>query len=306
VYSYCVAGLSVSSEIALPGLIAAEPGDRGPEVTIRREKIVSTLDDASVSGPTWQLAGDRFLLCIPDIARFLLTAGREIAFETENGIPADDVAAFLVGTAFGILLHQRKHIALHASAVRVNDKAVLFCGPSGAGKSTLAAALGQRGYPLVADDLCGIAATGEPLVQPDGRRLKLWAQAIEELDLTASRGKSVRRRLEKYYVEPNAAFSEALPLGAVYVLREARPPYSPGIERPNVVDAALLLRRNAYRPLLVSRMGQSADYFTAAAAIANAACIFLLTRQFEFAAMPGVVDWLERHWAEIGLREAPA
>ena len=46
-------------------------------------------------------------------------------------------------------------------------------------------------------------------------------------------------RLEKFFVEPAAAFGEPLPLGAVYALREARPPHQPGIERPNVVDAAL-------------------------------------------------------------------
>src|SRR4029077_3720770 len=159
--------MSVSSEIALPGLIAIERGERPAAVTIGCRPVGTALETAGAGGPTWQIAGAQFLLRIPGIARFLLTAGRNILFQAEGATPLEDVAAFLVGTVFGILLHQRKHVALHASAVQVRDKAVLFCGPSGAGKSTLAAALVQRGYPLVTDDLCGIALAGTPMAQPD-------------------------------------------------------------------------------------------------------------------------------------------
>jgi hypothetical protein len=53
-------------------------------------------------------------------------------------------------------------------------------------------------------------------------------------------------------------------------------------------------------------MGQKADYFHAATAIANAAGIFNLTRAFNFAAMPEVAGWLEQHWLDIGLTEQAA
>jgi hypothetical protein len=304
-YSYRLAGLSVDSEIALPGLIGIVPALDAFDVTIRRGSVPLMLEGASNSGPTWQIAGERFLLRIPDVARFLLTKGREIAFETENGTSPEEVAIFLIGTIFGILLHQRGNIVLHASAVRVGGKAVLFCGPSGAGKSTIAAVLERQGFPLVSDDVCAIdlRRSGQVIVQPDGRLLKLWNHAIENLRLSESRGAAVRGRLEKFYVEPGAAFSEPLPLAAVYALREARPPHAPGIERPNVVDCALLLRRNAYRPLLVRRLGQRADYFHAATAMANSAGIFFLTRSLDFARMPDVISWLREHWAGLGLLE---
>jgi len=302
---YRVSGLSVASTLVLPGLIAAEPVRGCPDVIIRNEPVPLTLEHHDASGPTWAVAGDRFLLRIPDIARFLLTGGREIAFETESGTSPDDVAIFLVGTVFGILLHQREHIVLHASAVRVGDKAVLFCGPSGAGKSTLAAALSRRGFSFVTDDVCAILldAGKVPMVQPDGRQLKLWDHAIENLDLTASRGAPVRQALQKFYVEPDEALGAPLPLGAVYMLREARPPHKPGIERPNVVDSTLLLRNSAYRPSVVNRLGQKANYFRAATAMADAAGIFHLTRALDFSLMPQVVSQLERHWEELGLSE---
>ena len=304
---YRISGLSVASEIALPGLIAGAPG-QAPQVTIRSGRVPQELPDAAARGPTWQIAGKQFLLRVPDIARFLLEDGREIVVEPEAPAREADVPIFILGTVFGILLHQREQIVLHASAVRVAGKAVLFAGPSGAGKSTLAAALAQRGYPLVTDDFCTLTidGAGAPFVHPDGRQLKLWAQAIDRLDLAQQRGERVRDCLEKYYVDPAEAFTEPLPLAAVYALREARPPHMPGIERPNVVDAALLLRRNAYRPLLVRRMNQKANYFHAATAIANAAGIFHLTRALDFAKMAEVIAMLEAHWQETSLMEQAA
>ncbi len=276
---YRVSGLSVASEIVLPGMIATTEA-RAPQVTIRRGPVPENLVDPSASGPTWQIAGQQFLLRIPEIARFLLIDGREIVFLPESEAATADVPIFILGTVFGILLHQREQVVLHASAVQVNGRAVLFCGASGAGKSTLAAALAQRGYPLVNDDVCTVTLAGmnAPTVYPDGRQLKLWAQAIERLDLARQRGERVRASLEKFYVEPSEVFSEPLALGAVYMLREARPPFVPGIEKPNIVDAALLLRRNAYRPLLVRRLDQKKNYFHAATAMANSAGIFHLTR----------------------------
>jgi len=307
VHCYRIAGLAVASEIELPGAIPA-PHAAAPAITVRAAAVPATLPDATKKGATWQIASERFLFQVPDVARFLLTGGREILVEPAPDVDAGDVSIFLIGTVFGILLHQRGEIVLHASAVRVDGKAVLFCGSSGAGKSTLAAALAQRGFPLVADDLCAVtlAAGAAPMVQPDGRHLKLWAQAIQNLDLAERRGAPVRNKLEKFFVEPAVTLAEPLPLGAVYALREARPPHKPGIERPNVVDAALILRRGAYRPLMVNRMGQKADYFRAATGIANVAGIFHLTRAFNFAAMPDVTGWLEQHWLDIGLTEKAA
>ena len=79
--------------------------------------------------------------------------------------------------------------------------------------------------------------------------------------------------------------------------REARPPHLPGIERPNIVDAALLLRQNAYRAPLIKQMGQGELYFRLAAAVSNAGGVFQLTRALDFETLPDVIAGLERHWA---------
>lgn len=301
-YSYRVSGLAVASEVDLPGLIPGDPG-QAPDVTIRRAAIPAALAEAEAIGPTWQRAKGRFLLHIPDIARFLLENGESITFEAEADAEPQDVAVFLSGSVFGILLHQRNQIVFHSSAVVVGGKAVLFCGQSGAGKSTLAAALGEHGYALIADDQCAIeiGEDGIPRIQADGRQLRLWEKSIGELGLAERRGAPMRNRLQKFYVEPVAASQAAMPVGAVYILAEARYPEEPGIETPNVVDATKLLAANAYRPMLVHRFAQRDVYFRGGTAIAASAGIFRLSRRLTFDDMPGTIAMLEEHWARIGL-----
>jgi hypothetical protein len=171
---------------------------------------------ASAAGPTWQIAGKQFLFHEPNVGRFLLKDGAEIVVAPESQANGEDVPVFLLGTVFGILLHQRGQIVLHASAVEVNGKAVLFCGSSGAGKSTLAAALAQRGYRLLTDDVAiTLDLDATPIVHPDGRQLKLWAQAIEKLELAGSRRNPVRRSLKKFYVEPGRSDRSMRTLGSM-------------------------------------------------------------------------------------------
>lgn len=300
---YRISGLSVASEIVLPGLIAGAPSI-APEVTIRRGEVPEALPMAKSSGISWERCDEHFLLRIPAIARFMLTGGRDIVFAPESDADPGDVPIFIVGTVFGILLHQREQIVLHASAVEVNGKAIVFCGHSGAGKSTLAAALTHRGYPVVADDVCGLSLQDDvPTVHSDGRQLKLWTQAIARLELAERRGARVRRKLEKFFIDPHNVATEPLPLGAVYVLREARPPFGAGISQPNIVDASVQLRRSAYRPRLVRQFHQKAAYFRAAARIANTVGIYHLTRALDFSAMPEVIASLERHWQDLQVME---
>jgi len=306
VHRYRIAGLTVSSDVEMPGLYADASPAEAPDVVIETASVPERLEDPISAGPTWAMCADRFLLRVPGVARFLLTGGRAIGYQPEPAAEPGDVVTFLIGTVFGILLHQRGLVVLHASGVELNGRAALFLGSSGAGKSTLAAALVQRGYPLVTDDFCvvSLGTDGRPMINPDGRLPKLWAQAITRLDLGDRQGRPVRGRLAKFYIEQTTAPAQAepLPAGPVYALREARGAHRPGIERPNVVDAALLLRQNAYRPRLIAKMDQGPLYFRVAAAVANSGGVFFLTRPMDFAAMAATIDRLERHWDQTEAR----
>jgi hypothetical protein len=303
---YRIGGLLVESSIALQGAIPAGPGD--PDVVVRVGEAPRSLPDATVAGPNWVIAGDPFLLTVPDVARYMIIAGREIRFELEPGVELADAQVYLLGTAFGLLQHQRGRMVLHASAVAVGDKAALFSGPSGAGKSTLAAALNRRGYPCVSDDVCGIDfSSGAPVVLPDGRMLKLWSDTVSHLEMGERQGPAIRQRLNKYYIEPEStAVDRELSVAAVYVLRVAGPELKAGVSRLGNADAAVLLRRNAYRPSVIHKIGLEGDYLRWSSGLQRQAGVFSLARPFDLAAMPDVIGWLEDHWRALGILPAAA
>ncbi|MDE2595694.1 MAG: hypothetical protein KGL44_02330 [Sphingomonadales bacterium] len=306
-FGYTISGLRVASDLALPGLIEAAVAAQPPEVTIARGEVPEGLPGAGQDGLNWHMADGRFLLRIPGIIRMELTGGTAITYQTESGTPPQDAAIFVSGSGFGLLMHQRGRCVLHASAVAVAGKAMLFCGASGAGKSTLAAALAQAGHPLLADDQCGLSGleAGTVTVHPDGRAMKLWRQAIDRLALEARSGAPVRGALEKFYVQPQESSGEALPLGAIYVLQEARAPDLLGggngiaIQRLNLADAAQQVRAHAYRPAMVKRLDQGGLYLqAAAAACARTSGVYLLRRPLAFDRMDEVIAALTGHWQE--------
>ncbi|MGH7075149.1 MAG: HPr kinase/phosphorylase [Stellaceae bacterium] len=298
-HGYFISGLHVSSEMALPGAIPETARTTEGDVSIHRGPVPSALEDATASGPTWEMAGDIFLLRVPRLARFRITAGREIIVETEPGITDHDAAGFVLGTAFGILLHQRGALVLHGAAVAKDGRAIAICGASGAGKSTLAAALCREGHAFVTDDICVVELDShrQPVVLPDGRQLKLWQQSIAGLDLADRRGEAVRESFEKYYIGPFASTAAEPPrLSAIYILREARPPLKPGIEALALPDAVAALDYQAYRPGLRARIGDRPQMLMQAAAMLGHAEVFTLTRPRDFARIGETVASLRAHW----------
>jgi hypothetical protein len=142
---------------------------------------------------------------------------------------------------------------------------------------------------------------------PDGRMLKFWGDSLDYLGIADRKQAPVRADSEKYYVEPPGGAGQATrPIGAVYMLQEEQPALTSGIERLNAVDAAVLLRHNAYRPYLVHKMGLSGRFFAAAASLQRRVGIFRLIRPFDLAAMPGVIARLEAHWRTLSLQQGRA
>lgn len=300
-YIYRACGLDIRSDMELPGLRTASQGTHEKQVSIMHGHVPEGLETEIIkSGPNWQRSADAFLLKVPGVARFLIDGRTAITYAPEEGIAAEDLTAFLTGSVLGILLHLRQSVVLHASAVLVGDRAVLFCGASGAGKSTICAALGKRGYPMLSDDLCVLAqgADGHLWVESDGRQHKLWERSVRGLDLDQSKGAGVRHQINKFYVHPQAVHVDAAPVARLYQLVEQRNGEASGIEPLALADAAIMVRQNAFRPRMMWQLEQKTDYFRVAAHLYAHARFARFRRPFDFSSIEQGLDMLEGDWAD--------
>ena len=279
VHSYRAYGLCIRSEIAAP--FAAPGRENGADLTIRVGAAPASLGDSTGVWGGWQAAPGRLLLNVEGTARYLITEqGRDVVV-APAAVGDGAVGVFLFGSVLGACLQQRGYLTLHASAIETDAGAVLFAGARGIGKSTLAAALLDRGYRMLADDISAVAldAGGRPEVFGAFPHIRLWADVMERLRWDGQQRalEEVRGTRRKWCV-PVERFREApLPVSAVCVLRahdrgsiEIRPA-PPAAAFANVV-------RQTYRPQVVRALGFERRRFRMVAAVVRHAPVVLVRR----------------------------
>ena len=121
-------GMRIRSDIPLPGP-KAELGDE-PDLVIELGQV----EEPAIPGQEIVADDQGTTLTIEGIARYRISDGRRIIVQPALGVPEANVRLFLLGSAMGLLLHQRGLMPLHASAVEIEGRAVAFTGASGAGK----------------------------------------------------------------------------------------------------------------------------------------------------------------------------
>jgi hypothetical protein len=276
---YRLFGLNVRSRIALTGLSSAvDPGAADVEV------VFGAVPPGEYP-PGYSATSDGTLLTIPKVGRYLIREGREIVIEPAAGASERNLRVFLLGSAVGALLHQRGLLPLHANAIDLGGRAVAFSGHSGAGKSTIAAWFHDRGYPILADDVCviGFDEAGQAIAYPGIPRLRLWREALEASGRDAGAFDRSFDDMEKYDV-PTIGESklEPLPLTAIYLLRKAEEGDDGSIERLTGVDAVETLVANTYRGGYLRTIGRTREHLAACLKVVRAVPVFRATRLWGF------------------------
>ena len=191
-HSYFAHGLAIDSEIELPDLSprwAVEGNARRVEF-----RIGPRLNETHCPTSNWLVDSEGLA--------FAVRSGRQILVEPFGEEQRDRVGLYCAGSCLGAALIQNGRLPLHANALVWKSKALLVLGHSGAGKSTSTAhLLRSEGFQLLSDDLCCIEErNGKAFVWPGPQRLRLWADALNLLQIDCSGLARVHPDCEKFVV----------------------------------------------------------------------------------------------------------
>jgi hypothetical protein len=296
-HDYSVFGLHIRSDLPLPELLAVTTAS-SPQVTVRHGKV----PDAPATGVGPHLTDGGLLLVIDRVGRYFVKDGSEIIVERQPGVPDANVRLFLLGSAMGALLHQRGLLPLHANAVEIGGRAFAFMGASGSGKSTAAAWFHDRGFRVVADDVCVVGFTddGSPQVRPGVGRLRLWREVLELSGRDVAEynrsftGDDAPDKYDVPLASPSAT-DAPIALAAVYLLERSE---GLEIERLTGVDAAEAVFANTYRGAYVPMAGSGHDHWSACARLVSGTPIFRAGRRWDLADLDeqygGLLEHAER------------
>ena len=222
-FLYRAFGLTISSEVALPELCAAEYKQEA-DVTIRYVPLQP--EDYGCVGKTdqYQIAPDLLYLQIQNVGRYCVMGGKTILVDPIPGVPPESFRLYILGSCMGVLLLQRGLLPLHGSSVATAAGGILFLGDSGIGKSTLAAHFCTMGYSLVSDDICAIAFSHEEVavLQPAYPQLKLLEDSLNHVPSIINDGELPAVIDEKYRIRDSFHFEDTpLKICRIFILEKA-------------------------------------------------------------------------------------
>lgn len=220
-----LAAIAVSAEPANPlddkcvRLVAAVAMPDAAELPF----AVDSQDDAvravslTADGPPGsESSGQRWRFGVAGVVVLTWTTGSDIIeYQIEASCPQPLFTFWVVHVFFPLYLAlQRGAAFLHAVAVEIEEKAIIFAAPSFGGKSTLGEYFLRRGHAMLADDKVAIRQEGGRFMAQPAHAFHRPHRELETL------GRPIPNRV-----------SRSLPVAAVYVLERGAADSTPVVER---------------------------------------------------------------------------
>jgi hypothetical protein len=220
-------------------VVTVEAGPVPTSDASRLERVRETYQDGRV---VWSVDVDPehgFVMHAADMAT-MVVAHDGLTLRCVPASPTADRgwAALVPAQALPLAATLRHLEVLHASAVTLNGRALVFCGRPGVGKSSLVAQLVLRGAGLLSDD--AVAIDDSLVVHPSTGTIHLRPAELRRLSPAARIRLGIRAAMRfDGRAIGGVRPAGAAPLGAVYLLEQALD--GPPVESTDSVDPALLL-----------------------------------------------------------------
>lgn len=281
VFYYKIYGLKIKSEVEMKELLSIDKvSDNEIDVNIMCGIIPDEVKQRLNSNLWFNYEKESMVFTVNGTATYYIYGGDTIIVEKEDGAEHQAVKTFLLGTSFGMILSQRKSVAMHGGTILVNGKAVLLTGDSGAGKSTLTNAFRHNGYPFMADDvsLTEEQKDGKVIVHPAYPQQKICKDAMLKMGYNIEDYTLIDEGREKYVIPTHKTFvKESKPLGAMIHITVGDVD-KVQIEEITGQDKMTTVIKNIYRTEILWRYGVAPEYFKKVFNISKKVPLYRITR----------------------------
>lgn len=295
-FYYTAHGLTIQSCMEIPGLKVIKD-TKNTDVVVEAGSVADLVEKED-GRRTVVNKGDEILIHWREWATITIRNGKKIVVDPVEGVDDRIVKLLVAGSGLGVLLHQRKRVTLHASAVAIGDGAVAFVGEKGMGKSTTATAFMKEGYPVLTDDVLAIdTSTAFPQVTPGGRHFKLWPDAAAAtLDSDAENLSALYPGYPKKGYSAPGGPASSFPLKCIYLLGydDENEEGLPRVDVPSPTNAYMQVTLNSYALRFLKKTGIDKWYFDSVAEIVKSVPVRILVREYSTKKIKDTIEFVEK------------
>jgi hypothetical protein len=168
------------------------------------------------------------------------------------------------------------------------------------GKSSLVAALSQKGYDLLCDDITVLnPLSDETLAYPGYPSIKLWNDVVNHLKLKANSNDRIRPNLNKFRIYINESdCQDTFPLNSIFILNKKN---SPGFELNELkgIQKLKAIKNNVYRSQFLNGLQKSETHFKLLTSLVNKVPVYQILRPASPLMLSELSDFVEEKMHEI-------
>jgi hypothetical protein len=270
-HHYIVYGLKVASDILVPD-VPTSTFEGEPDVTVQLE---ADLEEPVSERLSIEVEEDVITLSWAMLGTYRIIGDDIILVHPRDDEAHDKLHLPLFGIVFGVLLHLRGYLTLHASAVSIDGNVVGFMGQKGQGKSTTALALRQAGAGFVADDVIAALPEGDRLrVFCGPPSAKAWPASLEAIGGDPDAHERLHPEVEKRMLSVETVdASEPMYLHSLYVLHRSE---ETSFVRLSGTEALVPVLSNAYAQRFLGKHGATDTHLRLSSLAVSSGAVYRL------------------------------